>query len=198
MGAGQAGVGPLMREAFAIQGGELLTREQRFERWLALCRSYYLAESPAAGAPLVDLRRIFDASRWVLEELRERASAPAPGVRRVVVVDDQQAVANCFSVYLASRGLFALPAYEGLTGLAAVAALEPDVAVVNLKMPGLPGTEVLRAIREDPRLRRMKVILTSTSPGAAGVAKSHRADGFLLVPCQLGELWAAVALALSR
>ena len=42
--------------------------------------------------------------------------------------------------------------------------IHPDLVVLDLNLPKLDGTEVLRMIRHDPELRRLKVIVLSSSP----------------------------------
>ena len=79
----------------------------------------------------------------------------------------------------------------------------PDVVVLDLNLPGLSGHEVLRAIKSDPRLRAMPVVVLSTSSaeGDRRLAYSHCANSYLVKPMdfdrffemvrELGEYWTA-------
>ena len=48
--------------------------------------------------------------------------------------------------------------YDGPTGLAAAAEFVPDVALIDIGLPGLSGHDVARRIREDLRLRNVLLV----------------------------------------
>jgi two-component system, response regulator len=76
--------------------------------------------------------------------------------------------------YLFRRGAYADPESSP----------RPDVVLLDLRLPGIDGLEVLSAIREDAELRRLPVIILTTSeadPDIAGARKRH-ADGYLVKP----------------
>lgn len=66
---------------------------------------------------------------------------------RVLVVDDHAAEATALAGVLEQAGLPTAVAFDGPTALGAVAAGGIDVAVVDLKMPGMDGVELLRQVR---------------------------------------------------
>ncbi|KPK46069.1 MAG: response regulator [Nitrospira bacterium SM23_35] len=67
---------------------------------------------------------------------------------KVLVVDDEVAFANTLSQRLQMRELKVGTAYNGEEALSKLKDEEPDVMVLDLKMPGLHGMEVLREIRK--------------------------------------------------
>ncbi len=68
---------------------------------------------------------------------------------RVLVVDDKHEVAALHRAYLASLSGFEVvsEAYRGLEALDAVAALTPDLVLLDLSLPAISGIEVLRRLR---------------------------------------------------
>lgn len=83
---------------------------------------------------------------------------------RVLIVDNQQLFTE------ALRNLLELEddievvgeAYDGIAGLEKIAATKPDVAVVDLRMPGLNGIEVAQRVKSEVAPQVRIVILTAT------------------------------------
>lgn len=77
----------------------------------------------------------------------------------------------------------------------------PDLVLLDLKLPGIPGSEVLREVRAEARTRRVPVVIFSSSreesdraecydSGANGyLVKPRNWDGFLGVVRSAGEFW---------
>jgi DNA-binding NarL/FixJ family response regulator len=81
-------------------------------------------------------------------------------------------------------------AVDGETALAVVRSARPDVLLLDLRMPGLDGLGVLRAIAADPALARTRVIVVTTFEIDRYVVEALQAgaSGFLLksnVPAEL-------------
>jgi CheY-like chemotaxis protein len=71
---------------------------------------------------------------------------------KVLLVDDEQEFVQALSERLQSRQMRPAIAYDGEQALAMVASDEPEVMVLDLKMPGIDGMEVLRRVkRTNPR-----------------------------------------------
>jgi DNA-binding NtrC family response regulator len=68
---------------------------------------------------------------------------------KVLLVDDEQEFVESLSERLALRNLTAGVALDGEQALEAVKKDEPDVMVLDLRMPGIDGIEVLRRVRKD-------------------------------------------------
>lgn len=67
---------------------------------------------------------------------------------KVVIVDDDQTVRTALSRYLTRCGYDVVgEAHDGESGLAIARRVEPDVVVMDLKMPNMTGTEAARALR---------------------------------------------------
>lgn len=68
----------------------------------------------------------------------------------------------------------------------------PDVVLLDLKLPGIGGEDVLRAIREDPALSTVRVVVLTTSSEDETVMRSYalEADAFVEKPLDAEQLFA--------
>ncbi len=74
------------------------------------------------------------------------ASVPAP---RILIVDDQRAVREELAFALSYQGFRTLEAQDGQQGLAALAQGDIAAVLLDIKMPGIDGLEVLTRLRPD-------------------------------------------------
>lgn len=66
----------------------------------------------------------------------------------VLVVDDNRDAAETLGVKLAHAGFRVETRFDGPSALAAAEELEPDACILDIKMPGMDGFELARALRE--------------------------------------------------
>jgi DNA-binding NtrC family response regulator len=78
---------------------------------------------------------------------------------KVLLVDDEIAFVNTLAQRLRLRKLLVDTVYDGEQALTYIKEIEPDVIVLDLKMPGLHGIEVLREIKKIKRAIQV-IILT--------------------------------------
>jgi DNA-binding response OmpR family regulator len=72
---------------------------------------------------------------------------------RLLIVDDEGAVLEVLTEYFASQGYTVETATSGTEALEAVRRAPPDLVLLDIRMPGMDGIEVLRQLREmEPRL----------------------------------------------
>lgn len=115
-----------------------------------------------------------------------RPAADPTGVIRVLVVDDSAVVRRLVTTALREAGDIEVAgvARDGVEAIEQVAALEPDVVVLDIEMPRLDGLGAVVAIREDrPRLPII-MFSTLTERGAAATleALSRGASDYVTKP----------------
>jgi len=77
----------------------------------------------------------------------------ARGAVRILLIDDEEIVLDSCLAILQGEGYDLTTASDGTRGLALLQEIRPDIVVVDLKMPGLSGFDVLERIREaDPTM----------------------------------------------
>lgn len=107
---------------------------------------------------------------------------------KVLLVDDEADFANTLAERLALRGITVAVATDGETALKMVDQHPPDAIVLDLKMPGLGGLEVLKRIKSKHKSIRV-ILLTghgSTREGIEGMRLG--AYDFLVKPIDINEL----------
>ncbi len=125
-------------------------------------------------------------------------SAMAGRQPHILVVDDDPHVRPVLVRLLQRHGLRVTNVGDGFTALAAIERVRPDVVLLDVKMPGIDGTEVLRRIKENPATAATRVIiLTANDLGDSLQAQVMRlgADGYLEKPITYERLISAVTAA---
>ena len=116
----------------------------------------------------------------------------------VVVIDDDYAIRLSCAKILAKMGFRAEAFEDGALGLDGVARLKPDMVIVDLKMPGLSGMEVIPRVHEiDPRTVIVVITGYATIDTAVQAMKSGAYD-FLPKPFSPEELRLIVNRGLER
>jgi len=90
-------------------------------------------------------------------------SAPSLATRRVLVVDNEPALAALIAQQLQPLGVQTVQAHSGAEALERLRAEHFDAITLDILMPGMNGFDVLRAVRADPRLRTVPVVFVSAS-----------------------------------
>ena len=116
----------------------------------------------------------------------------------IVVIDDDYAMRLSCGKILSKMGLHFEAFEDGARGLSAVGALKPDLVVVDLKMPGISGMEVLSRVREiDPQAIVVVITGYATIDTAVEAMKAGAYD-FLPKPFSPDEFRLIVNRALER
>ena len=77
----------------------------------------------------------------------------------VLVVDDEQDIVELIAYNLVQEGFDVLRGYDGGQALTLVRAEAPDPVILDLVLPMIPGLEVCRRFRKDPRTAGFLLIL---------------------------------------
>ena len=91
--------------------------------------------------------------------------AAAPDVpasaRKILIVDDDRAVADTFSRMLKLEGFEVVTALSAEAGLDLTEQLRPDAIILDLRMPIVNGVQFLRIIRARPHLAEVPVAIVT-------------------------------------
>jgi class 3 adenylate cyclase len=120
------------------------------------------------------------------------AAADSPG--RILVVDDTPTNVKLLEDLLRFHGYEVEAAFDGESALAALAERPPDLLLLDVLMPGLDGHEVCRAVRADPALAMLPVVMVTALEDREERVRGLEAgaDDFLSKPLNPPELVARV------
>lgn len=120
----------------------------------------------------------------------------------VLIVDDEEDFAATLASRLELRGMRAACAHSGEQGLERMAKGLPDILLLDMRMPGLSGVDVLRALRGEqgpPGGRELPVIIVTGHCSEEDAAKAAELGiaAYHSKPVDMDELLAAMAAAVK-
>jgi DNA-binding response OmpR family regulator len=125
-----------------------------------------------------------------LPALAHVATPDTAGVR-VLVADDEEDIRALVGLAVRKAGCTLIGSVaDGATALDVARAELPDLAVLDVSMPGATGLEVCAALRAGPATARIRILLLSAGASLEDVAAglSAGADAYLAKPFQVSEL----------
>ncbi|MDI3328524.1 MAG: response regulator transcription factor [Alicyclobacillaceae bacterium] len=119
------------------------------------------------------------------------------GGARIVVIDDEAQIRKFLRVSLRAHGYETIEAADGREGLREVTVARPDLVILDLGLPDMSGTDVLRAIRE---WSEVPVIILSVREQEEEKIRAldAGADDYVTKPFGMGELLARIRVALRH
>jgi DNA-binding response OmpR family regulator len=107
---------------------------------------------------------------------------------RVLIAEDEQGTLALMAETLADEGFDVVRARDGAEALRSARETPPDIALLDVMMPGLDGREVCRRLGADPALNHVPIVLFSGADERDVDWRACGADAFLRKPFRLTEL----------
>lgn len=85
--------------------------------------------------------------------------APAPHPKRILFVEDDDALASVYLVRLEAEGFDVKRVANGEDALAAATSFHPDLVLLDVMMPKISGFDVLDILRNTPETANLKIIM---------------------------------------
>ena len=100
----------------------------------------------------------------------------------VLIVDDHVDSNEVLARAIRAAGHRALTSFSGEAALAVIAIDRPDLIILDVMMPGMDGTEVLRVLRQNPATANIPIVLYSVvaDPHFTEHALQKGANDFLI------------------
>jgi CheY-like chemotaxis protein len=114
---------------------------------------------------------------------------------RILVVDDNHLIRRLLDLILEGAGYVPVEAESGEVALAAVRADPPDLCIVDESMPGMSGSELVRALRASGDRRVAQLPVVGISATREGARELLRAGASALVSKPIEERAILVAVA---
>lgn len=118
----------------------------------------------------------------------------------IVLMEDDAATRTLVASVLKKDGYEVLSSDNGADGLALVRAHRPDLVISDVQMPVMDGFAMLKALRADPDLLAIPVVLLTSLQERAHmrIGMTSGADDYITKPFRPGELREAAAAQLNR
>jgi CheY-like chemotaxis protein len=84
-------------------------------------------------------------------------------MKKILLIEDDQIVANVYRNKLAVEGYKAEVAFDGETGLKVMRTFQPELIILDLMLPTISGVEVIREIRNEPEFAKTPIIVFSNT-----------------------------------
>lgn len=127
------------------------------------------------------------------------SSVLEPTRAKILVVEDEPAIADIVSRYLRRAGYDTVVAGTGHQALGRAEAAHPDVVVLDLMLPDIDGLEVMRRLRRGNRGRGAIILLTARGEESDRITGLRLgADDYVVKPFSPAELVARVDAVLRR
>jgi DNA-binding response OmpR family regulator len=86
-------------------------------------------------------------------------SAPTPGQRTIVIAEDEPRILRSLAFIVEREGGRAVGCEDGQQALDAIRRERPVLAIIDVMMPQLDGLAVTRAVRGDPHLAGLPIVI---------------------------------------
>lgn len=126
--------------------------------------------------------------------LDEKAEETVEAALKVLVVDDSVTVRKVTTRLLERQGFEVDSARDGVEAMTKLAEHKPDIVLLDIEMPKMDGYEVASAIRNDPVLKSLPIIMITSRTGEKHKARAYSlgVNNYLGKPFQEATLLASI------
>ncbi len=174
-------------------GGRLLLKSEpaRGSTFTALYPPDHLPDQPAPAA--IDNYVVFPT-------MSENRPLVDGSIASILLVEDDEQSRTALRRLLEQEGYKVRTAANGREALDDIEVFRPDLVLLDLLMPGMDGSEVLRRIRRDPEHRGLKIVILTGNAMDSDTAEipALDADALLSKPVDLDDLHQVLAMMLPH
>jgi len=129
-----------------------------------------------------------------------RTAIASPGTGRILVVEDEQDVAELLRYHLGKEGYEVVVSPTGADAVKRARDMHPELILLDIMVPQLNGWEVCRRLKKDPDLAQIPVIMVSgrVEEGDKVLGFEVGADDYVTKPFSPRELIARIRAVLRR
>jgi two-component system phosphate regulon response regulator PhoB len=119
---------------------------------------------------------------------------------RVLIVEDEQDLQKVLAYNLKRAGHEVLAALRGRDGLQLVRDRNPDFVILDLMLPDLPGTEICKTLKRDPKTKGVPILMLTAKGEEVDrvVGFELGADDYVVKPFSVRELLLRIEAILRR
>ena len=119
---------------------------------------------------------------------------------RILIIDDDAAIAELLAVNLEMAGYEVSQAADGIKGQAMALQMQPDLVMLDLMLPRVDGFTVCQRLRRDERTGEIPILMLTALGQTENKVEGFNAgaDDYLTKPFELEELLARIRALLRR
>jgi len=120
----------------------------------------------------------------------ERSARYSGRTKRVLIADDNRDWADGLAVLLEEQGYAVRTTYDGREAIEAARIFQPDIVVLDIRMPRLTGYEAARVFHRHPQSTRPILIAITAWAGESGKLRAEMSgfDYYLAKPAEPAEI----------
>jgi EAL domain-containing protein (putative c-di-GMP-specific phosphodiesterase class I)/CheY-like chemotaxis protein len=162
-------------------------------------QGYYFAR-PGPAQAISELITGEQASSWLSHEPEHESGDRVYDPDRAVIVDNIAEDSQFTRLSLTALGFEVRDAVDGPEALALAKQFQPDLILLELRLPDMTGFDVCRALRSDPTTAHCCVVILTSNPTASAKVKAFAsgADDYMVKPVSPRDLASRVRSAMRR
>ena len=117
------------------------------------------------------------------EIARVEINTPAAPLKKVLIVEDEPALADALVLKFSHAGFEAIKADNGQVGLDMAVAHKPNIILLDLMMPVMDGKTMLKKLRDLPDFKTLPVLILTNAGDVDNIHETqtyYNANGFLI------------------
>jgi DNA-binding response OmpR family regulator len=110
--------------------------------------------------------------------------------KRILIIEDSHLTCHIIEIELQRKGFEVITAHDGKGGVLKARAIEPDIILLDLVLPDIPGEEVCRELRKYPETEQTPVIMLTGKDSEVDrvIGKVLGAQAYIAKPFEIGDL----------
>lgn len=120
--------------------------------------------------------------------------------KKILVIEDDQDINRTLCLRLQMEDFEVIAAHEGHEGFYKATTQQPDLIILDLKLPGLPGEEICKELRKDEKYASLPIIMLTAKDTDVDkvIGKIIGANQYMSKPFDMDELLKKISLLLSE
>ncbi|OGC41796.1 DNA-binding response regulator [candidate division WOR-1 bacterium RIFOXYD2_FULL_36_8] len=121
-------------------------------------------------------------------------------MQEILIIDDEKDIVSAIEYNLVKDGFKVSKAFDGHNGLKLAKDKIPQLILLDLMLPGIPGLEVCKILKSDPKTKEIPIIMLTAKVSETDkvVGLELGADDYITKPFSMRELLARVKAILKR
>lgn len=109
-------------------------------------------------------------------------------MKKIIVVDDDPEILECFNIILSKEGYKVYLKNDGEGLLSEIKVINPDLILLDFRLPGKNGDEITKEIRQQNGLSSIPIIIVSANYKAEDKSLKAGANDFIAKPFDIDFL----------